>query len=120
MILSSQVHSRGVASLGQCATEFQISISSLADGQSEVTNKITVMYLRCLTCDHPRHGYNCYLGLNIATILDFRFHWVPFMVYGWDPPSLRSYELGSACLHAVDHMLADRDEFLVEIRDHLE
>jgi hypothetical protein len=45
----------------------------------------------------------------------------PFrVVYGRDPPTVRSYSLGEARLPAVDAQLQDRDEFLAEVREWLE
>jgi hypothetical protein len=41
-------------------------------------------------------------------------------VYGRDPPSLRSYTAGEACLPALQQQLQDRDEFLLEVREWLE
>jgi hypothetical protein len=42
------------------------------------------------------------------------------MVYGRDPPSIRTYIEGEARLLAVHQQLSARDEFLVEIHDWLE
>jgi hypothetical protein len=45
----------------------------------------------------------------------------PFrVVYGRDPPSIRSYELGDTRVAAVARSMADRDEFLADIRHRLE
>jgi hypothetical protein len=45
----------------------------------------------------------------------------PFkVVYGRDPPSVRSYTPGEARLPAVHQQLSERDEFLAEICARLE
>jgi len=41
------------------------------------------------------------------------------VVYGRPPPSLLPYEQGSAHTEAIDDLLARRDAFLAEVRDHL-
>jgi hypothetical protein len=105
----------------------QLNLSSTfhpqTDGQSEAANKIIIMYLRCLVGDHPRDWLKwlswaecCY---NTAFQSSLRTS--PFRVlYGRDPPSLRSYTLGEARLPAVQQQLLERDEFLLEVRDRLE
>jgi len=92
------------------------------DGQSEVTNRIIGVYLRCLACDRPKSWLRwlpwaeyCY-NTSFQTALKT----TPFqVVYGRLPPSLLSNEPGLAKLPAVDRQLMDRDEFLVDIRDRL-
>jgi hypothetical protein len=45
----------------------------------------------------------------------------PFkIVYGREPPSVRTYTSGEAKLSVVQHQLSERDEFLVETRERLE
>ncbi|WVZ97604.1 LOW QUALITY PROTEIN: hypothetical protein U9M48_043124 [Paspalum notatum var. saurae] len=94
-----------------------------SDGQSEATNKIISMYLRCLTGHRPwqwvqwlawaEYCYNSSFQASLGTS--------PLrVVYGRDPPSLRPYNGTSATLPTMDQQLWDRDEFLVEIRDRLE
>jgi len=93
-----------------------------SDGQSEATNKIIAMYLRCLTGDHPRNWLEwlpwaefCYNSYQQSLKTS------PFqMVYGHPPPSIRSYVQGDARLPAVDKAMTDRDEFLAEVHDRLE
>jgi hypothetical protein len=96
-----------------------------SDGQTEVVNKIITMYLRCLTCDRPWQWLQwlpwaefCY---NLAYQSSLRTS--PFrVVFGRDPPppSILSYEPGMTLVPAVAQQLAERDEFLTEIRDRLE
>lgn len=103
--------------------QFTSAFHPQADGQSEATNKIIAMYLRCLTGDRPRNWlvwlpwpefcYNSSYQQSLKTS--------PFqIVYGRPPPSIRSYALGDARLPAVDHAMRERDEFLAEVRDRLE
>ncbi|WVZ49241.1 hypothetical protein U9M48_000615 [Paspalum notatum var. saurae] len=94
-----------------------------SDGQSEATNKIITMYLRCLTGDRPRQWLQwlpwaefCYNSSFQASLGTSPFK----VVYGRDPPTLQQYNGSSARLPAVDQQLHDRDEFLMEIRDRLE
>lgn len=94
-----------------------------SDGQSEATNKIIAMYLRCLIGDRPRQWLEwlpwaefCYNSSYQQSIRMSPFE----LVYGRPPPSLRSYTPGEARLPAVDKALGDRDEFLAEVRDRLE
>ncbi|BAF14549.1 Os04g0389000, partial [Oryza sativa Japonica Group] len=94
-----------------------------SDGQSEVTNKIIAMYLRCLTGDRPRHWLRwlpwaeyCYNTSYQSSLRTSPFR----VVYGREPPTLRAYEPGSTRLLAVQQAMQDRDEFLREIRDRLE
>lgn len=90
-----------------------------SDSQSEATNKIITMYLRCLTGDHPRQWLHwltwaeyCYNSAFQASLRTSPF-WV---VYGRDPPTICSFISGQARLPAVQQQLMDRDEFLVEVR----
>ena len=92
------------------------------NGQSEATNKIIAMYLRCLACDRPRSWLQwlpwaeyCY---NTSYQSSLRV--TPFrVVYGRDPPAVVQYIAGSARAPAVEQHLRDRDEFLIEIRERL-
>jgi transposase InsO family protein len=94
-----------------------------SDGQSEATNKIIDMYLRCLTGDRPRQWLEwlpwaefCYNSSYQQAIKTSPFE----LVYGRPPPSVRSYTPGEARLPAVERALKDRDEFLAEVKDRLE
>jgi hypothetical protein len=91
------------------------------DGQSEAVNKTISMYLRCITGDRPRAWldwlpwaefcYNSYHSALKAT---------PFqVVYGREPPPVPPYQVGNAQIETVDVMLAERDEFLSEIKTRL-
>jgi hypothetical protein len=94
-----------------------------ADGQAEAANKVIVMYLRCFTGDRPRQ-WLCWLlwaeyTFNTAyqlSLKDTAFR----MVYGRDPPSLRSYEPGASRVVAVAKNLEERDEFLADVCYRLE
>jgi hypothetical protein len=81
-----------------------------SDGQSEVVNRIIIMYLRCLAGDHPRTWLQwlpwdefCY-NTSYHTALKCS----PFrVVYGREPPTLLSYHPGVAKVAAVDRQLQD-------------
>jgi hypothetical protein len=75
-----------------------------SDGQTEAANCIIVMYLRCFTGDRPRqwlrwlpwaeYTYNTAYQTSLRDTL-FR------VVYGRDPPSIRSYEPGETRVAAA-------------------
>jgi len=103
--------------------QFTSAFHPQSDGQSEATNKIIAMYLRCLTGDRPRQWVRwlpwaefCYNSSYQASLKTSPFK----VVYGRDPPALRAYEQGEARLPAVEQQLLERDEFIAEIRDRLE
>jgi hypothetical protein len=94
-----------------------------SDGQSEAANKVITMLLRCLSGDRPREWLRwlpwtefCYNSGFQSSLKTSPFR----VVYGRDPPSVRSYTLGEARLPAVHQQLTERDEFLAEIRERLE
>jgi hypothetical protein len=94
-----------------------------SDGQSEATDRIITMYLRCLSSDIPRqwlqwlpwveYCYNTTYQSSLRT-LPFR------VVYGRGPPSMRQFVPGEAVLPAVQTQMTSRDEFLAEIKERLE
>jgi hypothetical protein len=69
-----------------------------SDGQSEVVNRVIVMYLRCLAGDRPKSWLKwlpwaefCY-NSSYQTALQCS----PFkVVYGRDPPTMVSYSPGT-------------------------
>jgi hypothetical protein len=58
----------------------------------------------------------CYNSVHQASLRTSPFR----VVYGHEPPSVRSYASSDAKLPVVHHQLLDRDEFLTEIHDKLE
>ena len=99
-----------------------IAFQPQSDGQSEAVNKVITMYLRCFTSDHPR---NWVRWLPWAEFIYNTFHTAlrdtPFrVVYGRDPPSIRSYEARECRVPAVAQTMEERDEFLAEMRYQLE
>jgi hypothetical protein len=92
------------------------------NGQSEVTNRIIDMYLRCLTGDRPRSWLHwlpwaefCYNTSFQSALKTTSFN----VVYGRDPPPLLKYQAGMSSVAAVDAQLKERDEFLGEIHQRL-
>jgi hypothetical protein len=88
---------------------------SQSDGQSEVTNKIIVMYLHCLTGDRPRQWLRLlpWAEYCLNTLFQTSLKTTPFkVVYGRDPLVLRFYTDGESRLPVVQQLLYDRDEFL--------
>jgi len=94
-----------------------------SDGQTEAANRVIVMYLRCLTGDRPRQWLRwlpwaeyIYNTAFQTSLCDTPFR----VVYGRDPPTIRSYEPGDTRVAAVAKSMEERDEFLVDIRYRLE
>jgi hypothetical protein len=93
------------------------------DGQTEAVNKAVGMYLRCLTGDRPRQWLRWLPWAEY--IYNTAFHTAlketPFkLVYGRDPPSMRSYDPSEVRVVAVSQTLAERAEFLQDARLRLE
>jgi hypothetical protein len=93
-----------------------------SDGQSEVVNRIIIMYLRCLAGDRPRTWLQwlpwaefCYNTSYHSALKCSPFR----VVYGREPPTLLAYHPGVAKVAAVDQQLQERDEFLTEIKERL-
>jgi hypothetical protein len=92
------------------------------DGQSEAVNKTITMYLRCLTGDRPRDWLDWLPWAEFCynTAYHTALQTTPFqVVYGRPPPDLLPYVPGQAHTEAVDTLLANRDEFLEEVRGRL-
>jgi hypothetical protein len=103
--------------------QFSSAFHPQSDGQSEVTNKIIAMYLKCLTGDRSRDWLRWLPWAEFCYNSSFQssLRTTPFrVVYSCDPPSMRTYSLSEARTLAVDGQLRERDEFLTEIRDLLE
>jgi hypothetical protein len=81
-----------------------------SDDQTEAANKVIIMYLRFFTGDRPRQ-WLCWLPwaeyvYNTAyqsTLRDIPFR----VVYGRDPPSIRSYEPSETRVAAVTKNMAE-------------
>jgi hypothetical protein len=92
------------------------------NGQSEVTNQILGVYLRCLAGDRPKNWLRwlpwakyCYNTSYKSALKTTPFE----VVYDRAPPTLLSYQSGISKVAAVDRQLQERDLFLSEIRDRL-
>jgi hypothetical protein len=76
------------------------------DRQLEAINKVIAMYLHCLAGDHPRQWLHWLAWAEYCYNMAFQssLKTSPFcVVYGCDPPSLRSYVHGEAQHPAVHH-----------------
>jgi transposase InsO family protein len=94
-----------------------------SDGQTEAANKVIVMYLRCLTGDRPRQWLRWlpWAEYIYNTAYQSALKTTPFaVVYGRDPPTIRSYEPGETRVAAVAKSMAARDELLADARARLE
>lgn len=94
-----------------------------SDGQTEAANHIIAMYLRCFTGDRPRQWLRWlpWAEYTYNTAYQTSLRDTPFrVVYGRDPPTIRSYETGKTRVAAVAKNMADRDKFLQNVRYRLE
>jgi hypothetical protein len=94
-----------------------------SDGQTEVANKVITMYMRCFTGDRPRQCLRWFPWAEYIynTAYQSALRDTPFrVVYGRDPPSIRSYEPGDTRVTAVTKNMAECDEFLPDVRLRLE
>ncbi|KAK3124678.1 hypothetical protein QOZ80_7BG0590520 [Eleusine coracana subsp. coracana] len=106
-----------------CKMTMSTAFHPQTDGQSEAVNKTIAMYLRCLTGDRPRNWVHWlpWAEYTYNTSFHTALSDTPFkVVYGRDPPSLRSYEAGDLRVAAVARTLADQDEFLQDVKARLE
>ncbi|KAI4330765.1 hypothetical protein MLD38_029019 [Melastoma candidum] len=94
-----------------------------SDGQSEAANRVIVMYLRCFTGDRPRQWLRWLPWAEYVynTAYQTSLRDTPFrVVCGRDPPTIRSYEPGETRVVAVAKTMAERDEFLADVRYRLD
>jgi hypothetical protein len=92
------------------------------DGQSEAANRVIAMYLRCFTGDRPRQWLRWlpWAEYTYNTAYQSSLRETPFrVVYGRDPPTIRSYEPVDARVLAVAQEMEDRAAFLDDVRYHL-
>jgi hypothetical protein len=92
------------------------------DGQSEVVNKVIVMYLRCVTDDRTRAWVNWLSWAEYCYNTSFHtaLRATPFEVVHERPPQpILLYRLGSASTKAADDLLRSHDEVLAEVRQRL-
>ena len=81
------------------------------------------MYLRCFTGDRPRQWLRwlSWAGYVYNTTYQFLLQETPFrVVYGCDPPTIRSYEPGETRVAAVARDMEEREAFLTDVRYRLE
>jgi hypothetical protein len=89
------------------------------DGQSEAANRVIAMYLRCFTGDRPRQWLRWlpWAEYTYNTAFQSSLRDTPFrVVYGRDPPTIRSYEPGDARAPAVAQEMEERAAFLDDVR----
>jgi hypothetical protein len=94
-----------------------------SDGQTEAANRIIVMYLRCFTEDRPRQWLRWlpWAEYTYNTAYQTSIRDTPFrVVYGRDPPSIRSYEPRETRVAAVAQDMEAREAFLADVRYRLE
>jgi hypothetical protein len=92
------------------------------DGQSEISNKIITVYLRCLAGDRTQSWLHWlpwtefYFNSSYQTTLRVTSFEV---VYGRTPTPLFPYQTGATWVVAVERQLCDCDEFLTKIKERL-
>jgi hypothetical protein len=94
-----------------------------SDGQTEAANRVIIMYLRCFTGDHPRQWLRWLPWAEYVynTAYQSSLRETPFrVVYGRDPPTIRSYEPGETRVAAVAHDMEERKAFLADVRYRLQ
>jgi hypothetical protein len=94
-----------------------------SDGQSESANRVIIMYLRCLMGDRPCQWvwWLPWVEYLFNTAYQSSLWDTPFrVVYGHEPPSIRSYETGDTRVQAVAKTMEEHEEFLADIRYRLE
>jgi hypothetical protein len=94
-----------------------------SDGQTEAANKVIVMYLRCITGDRPLQWLRWLPWAEYVynTAYQSALRTTPFkIVYGRDPPNIRSYEPGKTRVAAVAKGMSERDDMLADAHARLE
>jgi hypothetical protein len=94
-----------------------------SDSQTEAANEVIVMYLRCFMGDRPKQWLRWLPWAKYVYNTTYRssLRDTPFnVVYGRDPPSIRSYELGETRVAVVAKTMVAREELLVDVRYRLE
>jgi len=101
----------------------RLHMSSAFHPQTEAANRVIVMYLRCFTGDRPRQWLRwlpwaeyVYNTAYQSSLRETSFR----VVYGRDPPTIRSYELGETRVAAVARDMEERTAFLADVRYCLE
>jgi hypothetical protein len=77
------------------------------------------MYLCCFTGDRPRQRLQWFPSAEYTYNIVFQTSLkdAPFkLVYGRDPPTIRSYEQGEMCVEAVAKTMIECDEMLKDAR----
>jgi hypothetical protein len=115
----------GVSSYASWAKKLHMSSAfhPQTDGQTEAPNRVIIMYLRCFTGDQPRQWprWLSWAEYIYNTAYQSSLHETPFrVVYGRDPPSIRSYEPGETRVAAVAQEMEDRAAVLDDVRYRLE
>ena len=94
-----------------------------SDGQTEAANRVITMYLRCFIGDRPRQWLRWLPWAEFVynTAYQTSLRDTPFrIVYGRDPPTIRSYEPEETRVAAVAKTMVEREEFLQDVRFRLE
>jgi hypothetical protein len=94
-----------------------------SDGQTEAANRVIVVYLRCFTRNRPRQWLRWlpWVEYTYNTAYQTSLRDTPFrVVYGCDPPSIRSYEPGETRVAAVAQDMEAHETFLADVRYRLE
>ena len=99
----------------KCGTKLRMSTSyhPQTDGQTEVLNRTLEQYLRCFVHKTPTKWFS-YLSLAewcYNTSIHSSTGVTPFeATYGYPPPTIPQYLLGSSCVDVVDYLLSSRQD----------
>jgi transposase InsO family protein len=94
-----------------------------SNGQTEAANRIIMMYLRCFTGYRPRQWLRWlpWAEYTYNTAYQTSLQDMPFrVVYGRDPPPIRSYEPGETRVATVAQDMEAHEAFLTDVRYRLE
>jgi transposase InsO family protein len=94
-----------------------------SDGQTEAANRVITLYLRCFTGDRPRQWLRWLPWAEYVYNMAYKssLRETPFrVVYGCDPPTIRSYEPGETRVAAVARDMEEREAFLADVRYRLQ
>ncbi|KAL5765478.1 hypothetical protein ACOSP7_016095 [Xanthoceras sorbifolium] len=92
-------------------------------GQTEVVNRTLEQYLRCYCHKEQARWKECipWTEYWYNTTHHAAINMSPFeIMYGRTPPSLSTYELGTAANDEVEKELMTRDEIMVKVKKELE
>jgi hypothetical protein len=108
-----------ILTLSSAKLHMTMALHPQAEGQVGAANKVITMYLRCFTGDRPWQWLRWLPWAKYAhnTTFQSSLRDMPFkLVYGRDPPMIRSYEPGESRVMVVAKSMAEHKELLSHVR----